>query len=752
MKNRPQPHAEPAEPQGGPRMHYSAPHYAHYADPIYYGHAAYSDETEEGIDLLRLLLVALRHWKTLILSLVLALGIGLLYLHFATPVYQAESLMEMSVRKPRLVKESAVIEEQAARLDTDMIFNTRLAKFQSRAMLSRVAVALQQAGFAKDQDTEALMQELKESTEWAVRRKSFIVEVGVRSPDPLFARTAANLYADSAVEMMIEENRASSDNAVAWLQQQANQQKAVLAAAEQAIVDYRTGISLDALRNKKRVSEESLIQLNETLIRLESKLITDRALLRYLEKIKADPAAAETVPAGIVGTDQLEIFISSWWEARLELSRLEDRYTEHHPDVKQAAAKLSQMRTRLDDYLSTLLGTVKNGVNLLETQVEDIHDRIEEETGAVLAYELEIVKSEGQLNSLERAREAADTSYRAVLSRIEESRMAADENTAVLKPLQAAETPEHPVAPRRLVVLALALLLGGMLGYTIAWLIELLEDKLAGIQDVERLGVEMLTLIPRQPQRDRIRLATLCLQDKFSHVSETFASLRTILTYDEARERYRCLLVSSTQPEEGKTIIAANLAIVMAQSGRKTLLIDFDLRRPQLRSIFPEGKTAESLLHLLDGKRFDAFDTLPVGGGHENLSIITSRPSGKISPAEVIGGEGPGELIRWARENYDCIIIDSPPLGVVGDSQSIADHVDGVILAARPEYTRKRALRHTIERMAAVNTNVIGVVLNDVQIRRHARYAGNYYHYGSYHAYGSYRAGTAETADEESAS
>lgn len=717
-------------------MHYGG---AQYGTPAYYGGAAYGAEVEGGVDMMRLLQVGLRRWKTVLLVTVLGVGLGLLYLLLATPVFRASTQMEMSVRKPRLLKESAVIED-TGRADQDTVFNTRLAKFRSRAMSERVMARYLSAHPECALSETEFKDFLEESTEWSVRRKTFIVEVSVDSEQPEFSQTIANLYAECATEMMIEENRASSDNAVSWLQQQADHQKAALVKAEQAIIDYRTQASLDLLRNQKAVSEETLVKLNETLVELESKLITDRSLRGYIDQIKQNPGAVETAPAAIANAEQLQELIASWWEAKLALSTLKERYTVLHPKVKTAEANLVQLRQRLDGYLTTISGTIANGVQLLENQVGDIRARIQQERDTVLALELKTVQAEGRLNTLLREREAADASYRSVLARIEESRMAADENTAVLKLLQAAELPDEPVSPRNLRVLALSIILGLMLGYGLAWVLELLEDKLAGVQDIERMGLDLLAVVPRQKVDERVKLAKVCLDDKFSHLTETFASLRTILTYEEARERYRVILVTSTQPAEGKTVTACNLAISMAQAGRKTLLIDFDLRRPRMRKIFDEQSKAVSLLHTLDKGLFDSFGQLPVSGGHEKLDIITSQPSDQISPAEIIGGQGPQALIAWARENYECVIIDTPPLGVVGDAQKIADFVDGVMLAARPGHTRKRALRHTAERMMAVNTNVIGVVLNNVQISRFMSYSSSYHHYNSYYSYGSYQA------------
>ncbi|MDF7809351.1 polysaccharide biosynthesis tyrosine autokinase [Pontiellaceae bacterium B12219] len=719
-----------------------------YSDPVYYGQASYGEDGEEGIDLMRLVQIGLRHWKTILLVTLLVVGLGLIYLKLATPIYRAHALMEMSVRKPRLVKESAVIEEQGGRLDTDMIFNTRLAKFQSTGMRLLVAKRYLAEHPSNTNSVERLAELIGEMTTWEVQRKSYVVEVSVDSPDPEEARDLANLYAESATVLMVEENQKTSDNAVQWLKKQAKQQELALAAAEQALVDYRTKVSIDALRNGKRVAEDNMVQLNTSMIELESKLLTDQALVKHLKIIEQQPEAAETVLGIIPDAEQLKEFYVEWWNAKMELAKLQKRYTDAHSSVKQAAITVDQTRERLEGYLATRIKSTENSTQVLAEQAEVLRNRIKQEKEEIEALELKIVTSEGRLNTLMREKEAADTTYRSVLSRIEESRMAADENTAVLKLLQAAELPEIPVSPRKLRILALAIFLGGMFGYGLAWLIELLEDKVTGIRDIEKMGLTMLALIPQQKEADRPKLAKLCMQDKFSHVTETFASLRVMLTYKEAKERYQVVLITSTQPAEGKTVTASNLAISMAQSGRKTLLIDFDLRRPRLKKIFAADKDVISLMHLLEKKDYEAFATLPFNGGIEHLDVIASRPSDTISPTELIGGEGMEKLIAWARSIYECVIIDSPPLGVVGDSQGIADLVDGVILTAKPEFTRKRALRYTAERIESVNTNVIGVVLDNVRIRRHHTYSSQYHHYNSYYAYGSYRSESTDAAEE----
>lgn len=712
---------------------------APYGEAAYHGPAAYEGE-EEGIDLLRLVQVGLRHWKTILLVILLALGGGFIYLKLAKPLYRGTVLMEMSVRRPRLVQESAVLDDPAVRTDTDMTFNTRLTKFQSGDVRRRVAELYLQAYPAVTNSVEEVMEELEERTKWTVQRKSYVVEVSVDAGTPAKARDLAQFYAESAIDLMVEENQSSSENAVAWLREQAVQQEQKLAEAENALVNYRTEASIDALRNNKRVAEESLMTLNASLIELESRLITDEAMVGYLEEVAKNPGAAETVLSGTDGTEQLQQYVVDWWDAKMNLNQLLARYTEAHALVKQATTEVEQTRERLDGYLEDLKLSLVSANQVLEKQVDVINDRIAEEKETIQTLDMQIIRTEGRLNTLTREKEAADSDYRSVLSRIGQSRMAADENTAVLKLMESAELPEHPVSPRKLLVLALALILGGLLGYTLAWIIDLIEDKVTGIDDIEKMGLPFLALIPQQKETDRPKLARLCLQDRFSHVTETFASLRVILTYKEARDRYQVLLITSTAAGEGKTVTASNLAISMAQSGRHTLLIDCDLRRPRLKKIFAPDLEVPSLMHTLEKKQYNAFDELPFNGGVEQLDVIASRPSDTTSPSELIGGEGMEKLLAWAREHYECIIIDSPPLGIVGDSQGLADLVDGVILTAKPESTRKRALRHTAERIESVNTVVIGVVLDSVKIRRHHIYSSQYHLYHSYHSYGSYTA------------
>ena len=169
---------------------------SHYGNAVYgsYGVAAYGgNAADDQIDIMRLNLIGLRRWKTILLIAVLVVGLGFIYLHFATPIYRTSALMEMSVRRPRLVKESAAVIEDASSGDQDVIFNTRLAKFQSLSMRERVAESYLSKDTAASNSVVSLAGMLGAITSWSVQKNTFIVEVKVEHSDP-FLRKPLRTY------------------------------------------------------------------------------------------------------------------------------------------------------------------------------------------------------------------------------------------------------------------------------------------------------------------------------------------------------------------------------------------------------------------------------------------------------------------------------------------------------------------------------------------------------------------------------
>jgi capsular exopolysaccharide synthesis family protein len=193
------------------------------------------------------------------------------------------------------------------------------------------------------------------------------------------------------------------------------------------------------------------------------------------------------------------------------------------------------------------------------------------------------------------------------------------------------------------------------------------------------------------------------------------------------------VLVTSTAPGEGKTVTASNLAIASARSGRRTLLVDLDLRRPRVAAVFGLDGRDRELREALRDQRVEQFQKLPMPTKCPGLDIIATRGALHLSPAEIVGSPSVRRFFEWAENAYDRVIIDSPPFGLVSDSAVLGTLAGAVILVCRPNQSRKRALQYAARHFQNVGANVIGVVANDVETDK-GFFFSSFSYYGVYGA------------------
>jgi len=354
--------------------------------------------------------------------------------------------------------------------------------------------------------------------------------------------------------------------------------------------------------------------------------------------------------------------------------------------------------------------------------------------------EQQIVSGNNRLLRMERKRNAADNTYQFILSRMEDARLSADESMAYTKIMRDAEVPRIPVSPGKGKVILTGLFLGGAAGCALVILLAIVGGKIESVTDLKAFELNILATIPTQKKEvSRSELATIGLRDRFCHMIEIFAGITALLSSDKHSGNTQVLLCNSSMPGEGKTISSCNLAISSALNGTKTLLIDGDLRRPQLANIFSIPEEHPSLLEwLTDGSGSLGHPRLISKGIIEDLDIITSRPIKNINPAELLGRSQLAELLQWARKHYDRFIIDSPPIGSVGDAQVLANQSDAVILVSRMGKTRRRTLRFALTRYAEIDAPVFGCIANDVPYSISGMFMGAE-GYGYTSKYGAYK-------------
>ncbi|MGQ9684326.1 MAG: polysaccharide biosynthesis tyrosine autokinase [Anaerolineae bacterium] len=325
--------------------------------------------------------------------------------------------------------------------------------------------------------------------------------------------------------------------------------------------------------------------------------------------------------------------------------------------------------------------------------------------------------------------------YAGLLQSYEQTRVASAAGADSITVAEAATVPAVPVLPKTTSNTILAAFGGVLLAGTVVALVEYLDDTVKTADDVEaatRLGV--LATILRYPHRAGAGKLPLMAADPGSFYAEAYRMLRTNIQFASlpVKGRGRLLLVTSPQPSEGKTTTLVNLGICLAQSGKKVLLVDMDLRCAAVHKLFGLGCEAGivTLLHKSGLCVEDVAQQTEIPG----LQVLTAGPM-PANPAEVLGSPETAALLERLREQADYVLLDSPPVLSVTDASILAQMVDGVLLVAQAGRTRTGALLQTVATLMTLKGHVLGVVLNSVVSSRH----GNVHYYAHYHGerYGS---------------
>jgi capsular exopolysaccharide synthesis family protein len=400
-------------------------------------------------------------------------------------------------------------------------------------------------------------------------------------------------------------------------------------------------------------------------------------------------------------------------EIRLEeLSKLKTLTPEESTEMAEKQARLDQLHPILELYQQIYTNLIVLG-KPVDGAVDDTSTRLTQLQTTLNLYQ--------QI-------------YLNLLNNLEAVRLARVQSTPTVIQTEPAIVPIEPIRPRPLQTTALAGAVGLMLMAGIAFLIEYLDDTLKTPSDIERvLGVPVIGYIAQLQFKHKSAEQIYVAQQPRSPVSEAFRSLRTNLEYAGVDQPIKTIIVTSPSPAEGKTTIASNLAVIIAQSGKKVVLLDADLRRPCVHRV----TGVPNRLGLSD--LFRGNTNLSAAGralpGLPNLAII---PSGSLppNPVELLGSEKMGRILNSILETADVVVIDTPP-SMVTDAQVLAKKADAVLLVVRPGHTHTDAAAATIEMFNRANSRIVGVVLNRIP-RNRAYYYGGYRYYSSYNYYNPY--------------
>ena len=582
-------------------------------------------------------------------------------------------------------------------------------------------------GDIKSKKITKAIENLKENFSAAAQRESDYIVVSMTYRD----KEEATLIVNEMVDLFIGSEKQSTKSGVSDRMRQLTDQRDAVQAeldyVERAIEDTRKTYNVyDLGRETYGYGDTTTVKLNDLEVEqsnLTLQIQDSETQIKTLEQQATGPITNQIEQ--MVETDPVMVMLAQQLYAlESQLMGKLAKFGEDHRVVRDLqelidAVKEKREARKVQISEQTRQANLKNAQDMLVVQ----KSRLEELER--MRQEVETKKREIDLARTQYEKQVAiRNERRQMLDGIKEQLeklkiMHGDPETPKVQFIGYAPVPLDVSSPKKVVYFPGGTALGLMFGVGLAFLIELLNDLVRTPKDVALyLNIPLLGIIPDAAEDESLRDVDLChvvRQAPYSVVSESYRRLRTNLTLSEAAESLKVLLVTAGMAGDGKTSVAVNLATTFVAENKKALLIDANFRRPSLHTIFPKAQPRQpreeielGLSNLLLGQVDCQQVIRPSGIG--GLDVIDAGPL-PFNPAELLAGERMGQLIKDQRENYDYIILDSPPVLLVSDVKILARFADGTILVFNAGTTRRGAALRTIRELRQVNTTILGCVI-----------------------------------------
>jgi succinoglycan biosynthesis transport protein ExoP len=561
-------------------------------------------------------------------------------------------------------------------------------------------------------------------------KESKIFVISFVSENPIFSRLVANALVKAYMEELLELKMTSSGITIKWMSQKADEEREKLRESEAKLQKYMRDNDIVTIEDRITVVPQKLSEFSSQLSRAEARRKELDSIYRQIQQASKDSTISiEAIPA-IKDDRTLQGINDDITKVQQRITELSKKYGDKHPLMISAVSEQERLLEKKNEEISRVINSIKKEYELAQDNEDNIRSLLEKTRAEAFGLNERFV----QYQVLKREVESDRALYEALFSRLKEQNVTEESQNVNVFVIEQADTPISAYKPNKIMNLLLGLVFGACGGIGLAFFIEYLDNTIKTPEEAEeRLGLPMLGVIDRCnfAKVGNVDQELISLYEKHSAQVENFKALRTSVLLSSPDKPPKSIVVTSTMPGEGKSIIASNLAVTIAQAGQRVLLIDGDMRKPRLHKIFNVNNSLSGLSTYLAGAEIGQ-----LSGPLASLFIIPSGPL-PPNPSELLSSPRFEELVREQQSKYDIIIFDSPPIVSVTDSLIISRTVDGVILVSRAAATAYNVVEKGIKSLTDVKANILGMVLNGFDPQKYRYYYGKDYseYYGKY--YGS---------------
>jgi succinoglycan biosynthesis transport protein ExoP len=651
--------------------------------------------------------------------------------HFE-PIFRTEVTLLFEVRKDRVLNIQEVVDTS---LQTANELNTHIEQIRSKTFADYVLASFSPAETEMIQKpyldplhpgapAPSLASIIRPNIAVFNRRNTPIVSITITNRSPEAAALIANRYARKYIDYNLDGANTRTNSAIVFLRNQAEEMRTQVERAEKALQAYRTLNNLAAIGESQNIILQKMASLGSALVRAQLDLIDAKSLLDKIADYQAGGRNLLEIPQ-ILSSGQVSALSNALMLQQSQRTVLAERYLPQHPKIKENELLTQETRRMLDENVSKAIADLRARFELSGQYVQ----RLQSEMNGSESQARELDKISVDYKFLEQDANAKRASYARIVDRLSEANITsqmANANIAVFDPAWLPDAPSD-TGTLDLVLRASAAGFGCLL--VLPLMLGLLDSRIRTPAQVEdSLHESLLGVVKRMGKMGEIERAQVFRQNKNEDIAEAYRGIFSEIEVRSSVGFPKALLVTSSLPNEGKSLLCSNLAAVFAAHGRRTLLIDCDLRRPTLHRYFGiQPKTG--WVHWLEtpaAERPSSPEGLVHVGERYDL-LVAGRASDR--PTELLDRLGSREILQPLLKNYDLVIFDTPPAAVFPDALMLSRCCHEMIYVCRYRTVRPAVVRKVLDRFRNSGIGILGIVLNQLPASKAQAYG--------YHGYGT---------------
>jgi succinoglycan biosynthesis transport protein ExoP len=677
-------------------------------------------------------------WRSrwiVLLTIAVALGIGLAYITIATPIYTSTSRIYVQQSGPKVLTEAEGLMTQSKNY-----LYTQAELLKSTPILSS---ALEKTGIKELKifhDVDNPIDYLKEKgLRVSVGKKDDIIDISSDSPDPVQAAQLVNAVVDSYRSYNASSKKSTSGEVLKILQKEKRDRDKELAEKLKAMMALKSeNIALAFEDRNSNIILDRLDTLSAELTQAELQTVEVKSVYENYKSMMDDPAKlklfAESERAKgifIPNASEWSQLETEYEQLHMQLNDLQKQRITDRPATNALEEKVKQVDNKLASlyrkFGETQLAIAEQQYNAAKQKQEQIAAYFEAQRQEAIQFNKQLAEFTILKSDWEQTKKLCDI----LDDRIKEINITEDTGSLNISVLETARPADKPSEPAKARYMAIALLLGLVLAGALALVRDRMDQRLRSMEEITAaLELPTLSVVPSMSRREgpSVRGKKVYL-DSRSVWAETYRTMRTAVLFSDTKARSKTILVTSPEAGDGKTTVVSNLAIAMAQAGQKTLVLEADFRKPMQNKIFGVNHDNKGLSSVLAGgdKIEEVIKTTCISG----LDILTCGPE-VPNPSETLHSTSFTNLVKLLAKQYDRIIVDSPPVLPVTDAQILASICQLTILVLRAEKSTRKASQRARDALQCVGARVLGLVVNDVPKNgRYGFYGGDGYYNGA---------------------